>query len=68
MARPTHVTLLAETEINGVRYTHHTAISASAWHIADETTKNAFRDLARQRLAEHLAGQLPITITEEPTP
>ncbi|MEU0992290.1 hypothetical protein [Streptomyces sp. NPDC005953] len=60
-----HTVLRAEITLGGVRYTSHYAIPARSWDIADEHMRQAFRDAARQQLAEHLAETLPITITTE---
>lgn len=65
MAKRQHVVLRAEIEIDDVRYSHHYAIPARSWEIADDHMREAFRELAREKLGRHLAETLPITITEE---
>ncbi|PZT70158.1 hypothetical protein DN402_31560 [Streptomyces sp. SW4] len=57
------VTLCAEIELGGVRYTYHYGIPARSWEVADEHMREAFREGAREKLAQHLAETLPITIT-----
>jgi len=65
MAAQKHVVLRAEIELGDVRYSHHHAIPARSWEVADDDTREVFRDQARERLGQHLAETLPITITEE---
>jgi hypothetical protein len=57
------VGIAAAIEIDGVRYSHHIAVSARSWQVADETTREAFRERARDGLGEHLAATLPIEVT-----
>ncbi|MFJ9985345.1 hypothetical protein ACIQUD_15155 [Streptomyces globisporus] len=63
-----HVVIRAEIEIGDTRYTAHYAVPARSWEIADEHMRQTMRDGARQQLADHLAAELPITITTETTP
>ncbi|MBE4796159.1 hypothetical protein [Streptomyces caniscabiei] len=58
----------AEIEIDGVRYTHHYGIPARSWEVADDVMRAAFREGARDGLAQHLAETLPIKITEVGVP
>ncbi|MFD3955877.1 MULTISPECIES: hypothetical protein [Streptomyces] len=63
-----HVVIRAEIEIGDVRYSTHYAVPARSWEIADEHMRQTMRDGARQQLADHLAAELPITITNYTTP
>lgn len=63
MADRKYVTLRAEIELDGVRYSHHYAIPARSWEVADDVMRQAFRDGAREGLGQHLAETLPVTVT-----
>ncbi|MFE2712276.1 hypothetical protein ACFXKI_09865 [Streptomyces mirabilis] len=57
------VAITAVIELDGVRYSHTYGIPARSWAVADEHTREVFREGAREGLGQHLAETLPITIT-----
>lgn len=57
-------TVTAAITIDGTRYSHTEGVSAYSWTTAGDHFRDMVRAQARSRLGQHLADQLPITLTE----
>lgn len=63
-APPDRVVLHCEIEVEGKTLWSDTLISRRAWDVADERTREAFRERARESLAQAIVRHYRIDTTE----